>query len=125
MGFEVGRTFALDFGKEGETDAYGAEVTVRSMSLATWLEWSACDVEREAELLADHVVSWNLERGGKPVPKTKDGVLSLDPPLMQIIAVEWAKATRGLSAPFDRRSVPGGNSPAAAPTAPFIQLEPL
>ncbi len=124
MGFEVGRTFVLDFGKEGETDAYGAEVKVRSMSIATDLEWWEADARREAEIMAEHIVSWNLERDGQPIPITADGILSLDRPMVQIIAVEWVRATRGLSAPFDRRSRNGGPSPEAVPTEQFVMMDP-
>lgn len=124
MGFEVGRTFVLDFGKEGETDAYGAEVKVRSMSIATDMEWAQADQRREAEIMAEHILSWNLQRDGEPVPITADGILSLDRPMVQIIAVEWVRATRGLSAPFDRRLPNGGPSPAPVPAEQFVMMDP-
>jgi hypothetical protein len=123
MGFQVGRTFELDF---TDTDADGAVVRCRSASIATIREMfdDATDLERETQIIADHIVEWNLEDGGVPIPVSVDGLLMLEQPFKNLIAGEWLKATRGISVPFDRRSPGGGKQPAEDNTEPFIRMEP-
>lgn len=123
MGFQIGRTFVLDFGAEGETDLFGAVVKMRSGSVGTIAEFGTCTPEREREILAEHVVEWNLEDDGVPLPIAAESFRLLDPPARDMIYVEWLKATRGLSAPFDRRSVGGTPSPAEDEPGPFILME--
>lgn len=124
MGFRVGRVFELDFGKEGETGLAGATVKMRSCSLAVLEEFKTATGGREAEIVAEHIVEWDLEdQNGIPIPVTADGVRSLDPPAAYLIVVEWLRAVRGISAPFDKRSAGGGPSPEAGSTEPFILME--
>lgn len=127
MGFRVGRVFELDFGEEGETGLAGAMVKIRSCSVEALEEFTTTDDEvRGAEILAEHLIEWNLEDfEGKPVPMTAAGLRSLDPPAARLIVIEWLRAVRGVSAPFDRRSASGGLPPQEAPAEPFIQMEPL
>ncbi len=125
MGFKIGRVFELDFGTEGQTDAFGAVVKMRSASIATIREMRECDLDREAELIAEHVVEWNIENDDGPMPATAASVLAFDEPFRDIVANEWLKASRGITAPFDRRSAGGAPSPAEEPTAPSIQMEDL
>lgn len=125
MGFQIGRRFLLDFGNEGETDLAGAVVRMRSASIATLAEVRTCDADREFEILAEHIVEWDLEDDGEPLPTTPDGIRRLDPPTRDLIFSEWVRATRGVSAPFDRRSVGGEPSPTGDEPALFIQMEPL
>jgi hypothetical protein len=109
MGFKVGRTFELAF--EG-TDLDGAKVTLRSASIGTNLELGTCSVERECEILAEHLISWNLEEeDGKPLPATLEGVTLLEVAVKNLILREWLKATRGVTAPLDKRSPDGEQSP--------------
>lgn len=125
MGFQIGRTFELDFGEEGETDAYGAVIKMRSASIATLTEFSTCGGDREREIIAAHIVEWNLEDGGVPLPVEAESLRKLDPPFRDLIWTEWIRATRGVSAPFDRRSEGGEQSPEEDDTEPLIPMEPL
>jgi hypothetical protein len=127
MGFRVGRVFVLDFGREGETGLAGATVKMRSCSVEALEEFTTTDDEvRGAEILAAHLIEWDLEHhDGTPIPATAAGLRSLDPPAARLIVIEWLRAVRGISAPFDRRSASGGPPPQEAPAEPFIQMEPL
>lgn len=125
MGFQIGRTFVLDFGEEGETDAYGAVIKMRSGSIEALFEMGPADAAREREIVAEHVIEWNLEDNGVPLPIEPDTFLKLDEPFRNLIWTEWVKASRGISAPFDRRSAGGAPSPAEEPTAPSIPMESL
>lgn len=123
-GFQVGRTFSLEF---VDTDAEGAVVKMRSASVQTVLDIFKPElpIEGESEIVADHLVSWNLEDNGVPVPMTAEGLMSLEVPFRSLIVSEWLKATRGLSAPFDRRSDGGGPSPEEDSEEPSIPMDDL
>ena len=111
MGFRMGRTFELSF--EG-TDLDGAEVRFRSASIGQLEEYLTYDggVAGEAEIVAGFLISWNLEdENGEPLPATADGLLTLEEPAYKLILREWLKATRGVTAPLDRRSSDGSSSP--------------
>jgi hypothetical protein len=123
VGFKVGRVFELDF---TDTDAAGAVVKVRSVSIGRLAEVPDKTTHvQDAEFLAEHLVEWNLEDAGGPVPLTVKGLLSLELPFFWLIYGEWMKATRGVSAPFDRRSSGGGSPPVADEPAPSIPMETL
>lgn len=124
MGFQIGRKFKLDFGEVGETDLAGAFVRMRSGSIEVLLEFETCTLDRECEILADHVIEWDLEDKGVTLPVEAASFLKLDPPARTMIYNEWVKATKGVTAPFDRRSNDGGRSPTAADAEPFILMEP-
>lgn len=126
MGFQIGRKFKLDFGEVGETDLAGATVRMRSASIDTLIEVQSPDIDldRECEIIAGHVIEWDLEDGGVPLPVEAASIRKLDPPARALIYNEWMKATRGISAPFDRRSAGGVPSPAEDEPEPFIQMEP-
>ena len=123
MGFKVGRRFLLDFGDEGETDLAGALVRMRSGSIEILMEIATCEAAREYEILAEHIIEWDLEDQGVPIPVTPEGIRKLDPPARDLIYAEWVKATRGITAPFDRRSAGGGPSPTEDEPGPFILME--
>lgn len=123
MGFKVGRVFVLDF---SDTDADGAIVKVRSVSIGALLELdTAMNRAGQAEFLAGYITEWDLEDDDGPIPITAAGLLSLELPFFDLIYIEWLKATRGISAPFDRRSDGGGLSPEADPMEPSIPMESL
>lgn len=123
MGFKVGRVFVLE-GEFKDTDAEGAHVTVRSTSINVIEEMRDSPRPREIELVAKHLVGWDLEtEDGVPIPATVDGLRSLEEPLFILIANEWLKATRGISHPFDRRSDDGEPSPTGDEPAPSIPME--
>ena len=125
MGFKVGRVFAFE-GEFKGTDAEGAHVRMRSASMQTVIDFRAAAGREEAEIIAAHLVDWDLEDpDGKPIPATVDGVMSLEMPLIGLIADEWMKATRAISVPFDRRSAGGEPSPTGDEPAPSIPMETL
>lgn len=123
MGFQIGRTFVLDFGAEGETDLAGATVKMRSGSIGILAEFGTCTVDREYEIFAEHLIEWDLEDQGVPLPIEPASFRKLDPPARDLIYVEWVKASRGITAPFDRRSADGGPSPTEDEPGPFILME--
>jgi len=109
MGFKIGRVFTLNF--EG-TDLDGAEIKIRSASVQTNLELGTCTVERECEIIGEHLVSWNLEEeNGAEIPADTEGVTQLEVAVKNLLIREWMKATRGISAPLDRRSKDIDSSP--------------
>lgn len=110
MGFETARKFTLDF---TDTDWSGAIVEMGPLSIKELQELLAGDLQDEAKIFADHLISWDLEFKGKPIPQTVDGFLSLEEPARDLVVKEWLRATRGISAPLDRRSKDG--KPSEAP----------
>jgi len=109
MGFEVSRAFTLDF---SDTDWEGAIVKVRAAPIAVILEMGECDLTREAELLAEYVAEWNLEHYGKPIEISQEAIFNtLEPAGKNLIIKEWMRASRGITAPLDRRSDAGESSP--------------
>ncbi len=104
MGFEIKRTFTLDF---SETEWSGAIVKMGPLSIKELQELLSGDFETEAKLFIDHLISWDLEFDGVPVPQTVDGFYSLEEPARDLVTKEWLRATRGISAPLDRRSKDG------------------
>lgn len=125
-GFQIGRQFSLEF---AGTDAEGAVVKMRSASIATIIELTEGEdltAVEEIEIMARHLIEWNLEDAdGAPLPATAAGVLQLEVPFKSLILAEWMKATRGITAPFDRRSDDGGQSPQEEPEEPSIPMETL
>jgi hypothetical protein len=121
-GFQIGRRFVLDF---TDTDAAGAVVKCGSASVAEVLEIykDVTTIERESEIVAAHITEWNLEDDGVPVPITAAGLMSLEVPFRALIVAEWLEATRGITAPFDRRSNGGGPSPTVDNEEPFIPMD--
>jgi hypothetical protein len=99
VGFRLNRTYVLEF----EGALAGAEVKIRSTSVGVLLELrDASSEKRVAELLASHLVEWNLENEiGDPIPLTVEGVLSLEGVVLGRIAREWYRAASGLTAPLD------------------------
>lgn len=125
MGFKVGRVFRLE-GEFKDTEAEGGFVVFRSTSIGVVAEIrDGTTFERDAELLAEHIVEWNFENEQGPIPVTPAGLLSLEEPLFLLLLREWMKATRGITAPFDRRSSDGGSPPTADEAAPSIPMETL
>lgn len=120
MGYKVGRTFSLEF--EG-TDLHGAVVKIRSQSIGVLKELISeeCTVDREMEILAEHLLSWNLEtEDGAEIPATVAGVEMLEVAAKNLILREWRHASTGLTAPLDRRSSDGEKS-----EEPEIMMETL
>jgi hypothetical protein len=106
MGFKIGRTFVLEF---HGTDLEGAVVKMRSASTATVLDLQGDEINprSEAEIFAKHIIEWNLDdEDDKPLPVSAESVLRLEVPVRNLIFGEWMKATRGITAPLDHRSMP-------------------
>lgn len=121
-GFQIGRVFELDF---ADTDAAGAVVKVKSASIGTIVELKSCDLARELEIIAEHVIEWNLEEDGAALPVEAASLYRLEEPFRNLLFNEWMKATRGITVPFDHRSARGGPQPAAVPAEPSIPMEDL
>lgn len=121
MGFKVGRTLVLEF---AGTDLDGAEIKFRSMSIGRLNEYLDADTsfEDEVTMVAEYLISWNLEdQDGAPLPANEEGLLALEEPAYKLIASEWIKATRGVTAPLDHRSIGGSSSP--EPVSESIPME--
>jgi hypothetical protein len=117
MGFEIKRTFTLDF---TDTEWSGAIVKMGPLSIKGLRELFAGEPEDEARIFVDHLISWDLEFDGEPVPQTVEGFFSLEEPARDLVVKEWLRATRGISAPLDRRSKDGRPS-----EAPQMTMETL
>ena len=120
MGFEAPETlFKLIFEDPGMA---GLEVTVREPSIDDLLAMSAAGDTKtmDPDLLrvmfkafADLLDSWNLERKGKPVPATYEGVIAQSPAfIMKIVAALDQTVAR-----------PDPTSPPASPTGGTGSLE--
>lgn len=118
MGFETERTFDLNF--EG-TEWDGAEVKLRSASIGTLRAlFASKDVDVEMQVLADHLIEWNLTKNGEPIPATFEGIQTLEEPAKDLIVKHWLRATRGITAPLDKQSKDGDTL-----EAPPITMETL
>lgn len=109
MGFNIARTYRLEF----EGFLQGAEVHLKAGSIAAIeeLENTGSDRQKAAEILFDHLIDWNLENDGVPIPVTLEGVRSLEESILVAITREWYRAARGITAPLDPPSNDGESSP--------------
>ena len=125
MGFRLDRSYRLKF--EG-TALEGAEVHLRNTSVATLLivsERNNYEHSAElAEMLAAHVISWNLEdAAGEPVKLTADAILAaMESAVFDHIMTEWYRAARGITAPLEQPSSDG--EPLAEESIPMVALSP-
>lgn len=108
MGFEVVRNVTLEF----EGYMQGAEVTLRAASIGTMLALRDMTPQAAVPLLAGHLVNWNLEANGEPLPLTEDSCNSLEAEMLYKIVGEWYRVATGVSAPLDPPSTDGPESPA-------------
>lgn len=110
MGFRLDRPYRLTF--EGSALA-GAEILIANTSVGTLLrlgELNSNDhVRKLAELLAEHVIEWNLEdRYGNPLKVDGGAILAaMENAVLDRIVTEWYRAARGISAPLDPPSDDG------------------
>jgi hypothetical protein len=109
MGFAIDRSYQLSF--EGQF-LDGCEIHIRATSIAAILELEKDTTKREsvAKLLSEHLISWDLEMNGEPIPATYDGILMLEEVVMASITGAWYKAARGVSAPLEKPSTDGEDS---------------
>lgn len=78
-------------------------------------QWAAV-----AETVAAHLVSWNLERKGEPVPLSAAGFMSLPRKLGGAIVSAWIDANIGVSGPLETGSPSGEPFPEGS-----LPMEPL
>jgi hypothetical protein len=114
MGFQRKRkVYKLDF--EG-TEWDGLVVTVRGLTTGEYLDFVSVTAMAESdenqtggmvEMLADHLVSWNLEEDGVPVPCNLDGVRANELPMNMAIVRAWTEAMSGVPEETEKKSVTG------------------
>jgi hypothetical protein len=112
MGFDVGRTFKLEW--PDTHFLHGATIRMRSsnvglsLDVKTGMTW--VDLVRA---MCAHVIEWDLERDGEAIdPKSPEAVLAtLDQPILTDIAKAWQDASSGVTAPLDTASGDGPASP--------------
>lgn len=103
MGFRLARTYKLRW--DDGTDLAGLEIDIRSTSVATLNEVKALRVGRDetrlAQILADHVIRWNLDgEDGQALPVTTESLHEQEAPVLAEIAKQWYLAAAGVSAPL-------------------------
>lgn len=117
VGYVRHKTIGLVF----DGDMADLEVTMRVMSIDTWLEMCELSVgglaflpgnrarlDRYRELLLDHAVSWSLETpDGEPVPFTLDEFRAQDKDFQAAIMDAWTQQAVSISAPLDDESTDG------------------
>jgi hypothetical protein len=120
MGFEVGRKITLEF--EGYME--GAEITLRAASIATMLELRELTAVGSVPLLAEHLISWNLELDGVPVPMTAEAITTtVEHEMLYKIVGKWYEVATGVSAPLDPPSESGQESPEPEAAEQSIPME--
>ncbi|MEY9876649.1 hypothetical protein ABH931_006159 [Streptacidiphilus sp. MAP12-33] len=118
MGFVLQRKqFKLTFGAGTELD--GASIVIGSFSIAEaeTLDASTDDpsqinavVDAKLQLVADRLVSWDLEDEQGPIPTTLEGLKRLDFGVVLQIQQAWAAAASAVAAPLPSASS-GGETP--------------
>lgn len=109
------KTYALDF---TGTDLDGLEITLHGLSTGQLIDaMSKRDAAGESgsdefsellELMAEKVVSWNVEDDhGQPVVPTLDAFREQDPDFNIAIIDAWTTAITGVAAPLDETSNDG------------------
>lgn len=101
-----------------DTEYEGLEIRVRAMSMAQRLH-AVFDLSAEPgdtmadarakqrelhQMLVEHVVDWNLQRAGEPIPVTLDGLYSLEPEFVGTITGVWQVGRAAVPAPLDEPS---------------------
>lgn len=132
MGFRLETHYKLFF----EDEAFiGAEVTMGRMSMREAFEFDRVrfretegldELEKKCEdvakLVAEHLVSWNLEdKRGRPLPTTAASILGSQDDLLWALVNAYIQAVTEVSGPLDRGSGNGLPSDLAV----SIPMEPL
>lgn len=132
MGFRLETHFKLFF----EDEAFiGAEVTMGRMSMREAFEFDRVrfrdtadldEFEKKCEdlakIVAEHLVSWNLEdKRGRPLPTTAAAILTSQDDLLWSLVRAYVEAVTGVPGPLGRGSGSGLPSDLAA----SIPMEPL
>lgn len=99
-----------------DTEYAGLEVVLRSLTTGQIIAVRRSDddedsVERMTALMADRIVSWNLENeDGTPVPPTLESIKGEDHDMTMAIIQKWTDAVSGVPAPLEQPSTSGGES---------------
>lgn len=117
MGFQRKRKiYKLDF--EG-TEWDGLVVKVRGLTTGEYLDFVSLTATAEEdenqtggmiEMLAEHLVSWNLEENDEPVPCDFEGMKSNELPMNMAIVRAWTEAMSQVPEDTEKKSV-SGDSP--------------
>lgn len=134
MGYEAKKkTYKLLF---TDTEMEGLEVLVKSTSMGNILEMAELDninpqkmtrddiqkIRFIFSILADCMISWNLDEDGSPVGHDLDGLMSQDPEFVMTIIKAWSRALTSVTDPnLGEPSNYGGQSPEQL----MIPMEPL
>lgn len=114
-----------------DTDYPGLEVQVRTLTMGQVLTMRTGKnddngkdgVQASVELLAERIVSWNLEdETGVPVPATLDAFLAEDDDLILDIINRWTDAVSAVRAPLPQSSPSG--EPSLVASVPMEALSP-
>lgn len=112
------KIYKLVFGDD--TDYAGLEVQVKTITMGQLLAMRSGktgdddkdNIRVSVELLAERIVSWNLEdETGQPVPTTLDAMLEEDDDFIFAIINRWTDAVSGVKAPLQQSSPSGEPSP--------------
>ena len=129
MGFKRNpKIYKLTWGED--TDYPGLEVQVKTISMGQMIAMRAGTneegrdaIQANVELLAERIVSWNLEdEDGDKVPPTLEAMLQEDDDLILDIISKWSDAISGVKAPL-RQSSPSGE-PSLVESVPMEALSP-
>ena len=118
MGFRLNRTYDLEFTGQ----MAGAEVKMRSGTIAVTQALIGSEADEAVDILVDHIISWNfVKEDGTPLPIEAEAIKAeLEDVVVIKIGQEWLKAVRGITAPLDEESTSGSSSPEVSiPTEPL------
>lgn len=112
MGFRLNRTYSL---KWEVGSMVGAEIKIRATSTSTALALREAteDTRGMVDLLAKHVIEWNLDKkDGTPLPiETRAIMDELEEAVLAEILLQWYRAATGVTAPLDNGSTNGAPFP--------------
>lgn len=101
------------------TEFDGLEVRLHGLTTGEYLELvtltgatddSGGETERLLKLFAKHLISWNLQEDGEPVPADFDGVRANDLAMNMYIIDSWTSAMVSISPDTEKKSLPGDSS---------------
>jgi len=101
------------------TEYDGMEVQVEGLTTGEYLEIvtltgvtddSGSETEKLLKLLASHLVSWNIQEDGVPVPADIEGVKSNDLAMNMFIINAWTDAMVSVPADTEKKSLAGDPS---------------
>ncbi len=123
MGMPGRRTINLEF----EGGMAGTEVKLKAASVSTMLTLRTISIQDAVPLLADHLISWNIENFNDEIVAFDEKQIcdEVEPQMIRIIISEWYKVAVGISAPLDPPSKDGQVSQDMVSMEPSIPMETL